>query len=121
MKTIEYQLKSDPKKSVIIPAAVKDEAETLTNLATEKPQELANMVDKYLCLTNTGVLAAVEKLVVRNREIMDGMLGGTALTLLQDNLYLRVCINYNEKELYGKNAKMVAKIDSDLINTLQGL
>ena len=81
MKTIEYTLKSDPKKTAIVPANYAREAERFLRFLREEPQRSPDEVAQFPYLRNPGILA--RSMTLRENP--------TSLRL-EDALYLRVCM-----------------------------
>ena len=114
METIEYQLKSNPKKSVRVPADYASRAESLVELAVKKPACLADAVSEHPYLRNPGILTRTASLARTE--------AGTPESLkLQDEVYLRVCIYGNEQKMVGPEREEAMGLDGVLIQIVQDL
>jgi len=114
METAEYQLKSNPEKSVRVPADYASKAESLVKLAVENPTGLADSISEHPYLGNPGILARTASLARTE--------AGTPESLkLQDEVYLRVCIYGNEQKMRGPERDEAMGLDGALIQMVQDL
>jgi len=117
METIEYKLKSNPEKSVSVPADYASKAESLVKLAMENPFGLADSVSEHPYLVNAGILA-------RTMSLASTRNGTPESIKLQDEVYLRVCIYGNEQNmrgLVGLERDEAMGLDGTLIQMVQDL
>ena len=121
METIEYQLKSNPKKSVRVPADYASKSEGLVKLAVENPAGLADAISEHPYLSNPGIL--------RRTVSLAGTEVGTLESLkLQDEVYLRICIYGNEQKMRSSERDKsfdfyleAMELDESLIQTVRHL
>ena len=82
METIEYKLKSNPNRTVMVPKDYADKAESLLNLAIERPEDLHDAFDEHPYLSNPGILARVASLTRSEPGSADSL-------KLEDEVFLR--------------------------------
>jgi len=106
METTPYQLKSLPGRTVEVPKEYDSKARTLIELVKEgDPQKLLDSNQEYPCLTNPGIFSRAVGLLKNSNSVM-----------IEDALYLRVCLNYIERDLVEDVApedsrKMICALD----------
>jgi hypothetical protein len=116
MKTVEYRLKSNPSKSVLVPSAIAGKAKKLIDLAcridsNEKICLLVYELSKYPSLKNgTMIYRAID---------LSAITPGTPKALIiQDQIYLRVCMDYADRK--AKELEEAKTISSELIDNIMG-
>ena len=107
METIEYTLKSNPERSVMVPEDYAANAESLVNIAVREPTKFANAASELPYLSNPGILERVMSLI-NDPQSLD----------LQDEVYLRVCVYGNEEKMKGPDREEALEIDRGLIQTI---
>ena len=95
MKTIEYQLKSDPKVYVKVPEDSAKNAKEILNLAMETKGilDLSYILEKNPYLTDGGILKSTIDLIFSK----DGSQKTQKYLKIQDEIYLKVCLKDAEK------------------------
>ncbi len=110
MKTIDYQLKSNPKINVEVSLEYSQKAESLIRIILENPSRLIRVLDNHPYLYQPGVLNRAKQLI-QNKESKR----------LQDIVYLRVCIWGNEKKLNGNCNEEILQMTNNLIQKVEEL
>ena len=102
MAITDYNLKSIPGDSIQVPEHCVEEAETLVDIALNNPTALNNLASsgEYQCLGNHGVMHRATELSELRPE-------SWRIPLLQDIVYLRICMYHNKKRL-GPDHKEVS-------------
>lgn len=110
METIEYQLKSNPEKSVRVPADYASEAENVVKLAVENPMNLAIAVHEKPYFGNPRIFARTVSLAKAPESLK-----------LQDEVYLRVCVYGNERKMMGPDGDEAMGLDGALVEAIENL
>ena len=118
MQTIKYQLESDPNKTISIPQEYAKEAEkiVLVSLFSEDSNQFRKSFLQHSCSGNMGILAKAVSLA-----------NNPYSSELKDELYLRVCMFYNESAIYiektveESNREELVKLDRILLQTIRYL
>ena len=114
MNTTAYQLKSNPQQSVQVPTEYASKAEDLVKRALKGPAGLVGGVCEHPYLTNPGILFATTRLAKTEAST-------PASLKLQDEVYLRVCIQGNEQKIRGPEREEAMNLDQVLIQTVENL
>lgn len=115
METTDYQLRSDPKKSVTVPADYADKAEILVRLAMDHPERLAGAIDDHPYLCNAGVMNKTKALAESRSEERRSL-------KLQDEVSLRVCMyGLNIKKNISAEKEDALELDEDLREAIEDL
>lgn len=114
MDTIQYTLKSQPKITINVPKDYHECADALIDLLTQTPVRVGVDIRDHPYLGNIGILS-------KARELLKTPYEHPRHALLQDALYLRVCINCNEKRIRGPDRGEAIQLDSVLIDLVQSV
>lgn len=107
MATVRYELRSAPGTFIDVPEAYAREAEALVKKALETPEDLPEPGDGTY-FGNMGIWARAQSLAK-----------DTSSDTSRDALYLRVCINRNEKNPFGLRNPQAAELDAALIKLVE--
>jgi hypothetical protein len=104
METVKYTLKSQPDVTIDVPKECHECADALVDLITQTPLRVNLDIGDHPCLGNVGILS-------KARDLLRTPYDDPKYTFLQDALYLRVCINRNEKKMRGSQRDEALEFD----------
>lgn len=115
MEKFAHTLKSNPEKTVQVPAEYASKAEGLVKLSVEsqKPSDLFKKFDEYPCLRNAAIMVRAAKLTQSDKTTPESL-------RLQDEVYLRACINWLE-QIDGEEWEEAETLCQSLIHTVESL